>query len=604
MESDERAASGYVVPRYRAGGDPAWYHVLHGTVPGHQIDFMYCPDVPQGSLNQGHLGHLSRLIKYIEPRDAAPYAFAIGNLSRDDIQHEPGHGGVAVMFALRVAGVTDHAGRAMPPYAHGVLAIDRELDYTALLEAISVFYRRFLVHDPRDEDATGSFYRAYWRTVQERPEAVEDFLRDYVGDFDELPQPPRSTLGFEWEADEEMLPKRITIVHADDEPFASIAHAAANIAAMLYKSNIKWTSITSGREIEIPGGVPIRFVPASEATRDVRQTLPRKTGMQDFRAMAARDPKGLQVNLQDLPSEEKALAHLLFGARPRNTETKAPRANWREALGVAKADDASATGSHAVPVRHPSTRPPRDVAQGAKSNTESADASFDEAPTLQAPLEPAPVAAAAPGAAAAAAAGVGAAAFDPRQSSSTKGMASAFDPRRSSPMTGMAVAAPAGGLPRVVPTPEVSAPVRPPVTPTPAADSNPPPSMEMGSLDAGSSEPLPQMRPRVGVWIGVIGGLAVIVAIAVAVATSDDGASESAMETGGTAPGAGVTSTAPAMSSAPTVRSSAAVPEPTLKTSGVTTPGPSSTTTTKATTVPPKPTATPGKKPSIKVFHE
>src|SRR5512147_890083 len=94
-------APGYVVPRYRADG-AAFYHLLHGTVPGHQIDFMYCPEVPQGALRQTHVGHLARLIKYIEPRDGAPYAFALGNLSRDDVQHSPGHGGVVLLFALRV----------------------------------------------------------------------------------------------------------------------------------------------------------------------------------------------------------------------------------------------------------------------------------------------------------------------------------------------------------------------------------------------------------------------------------------------------------------------------------------------------------------------
>ncbi|MEZ4295607.1 MAG: hypothetical protein R3B70_11575 [Polyangiaceae bacterium] len=113
MADSERLA--YVIPRYRAPADTAFFHFLHGTVPGHQIDFMYCPEVPQGPLKQTHFGHLARLIKYIEPRQGAAYAFALGNLSRDDVQHEPGHGGLAILFALRVPGVTDHAGCDMPP---------------------------------------------------------------------------------------------------------------------------------------------------------------------------------------------------------------------------------------------------------------------------------------------------------------------------------------------------------------------------------------------------------------------------------------------------------------------------------------------------------
>src|SRR5262245_50712627 len=125
--SSENSKHPYIIPRYRAPDDISFYHVLHGTVPGHQMDYLYCPEVPQGALMQTHFGHLSRLIRYMEPRAGAEHAFALGNLSRDDVQHEPGHGGLALIFALRVPGVTDHAGRDMLPYAHGLVAIDRSL---------------------------------------------------------------------------------------------------------------------------------------------------------------------------------------------------------------------------------------------------------------------------------------------------------------------------------------------------------------------------------------------------------------------------------------------------------------------------------------------
>ena len=49
-------------------------------------------------------------MKYIEPQSNEGFAFAIGNLSRDDTQHEPGHGGVALIFGLRIRGATGHAG--------------------------------------------------------------------------------------------------------------------------------------------------------------------------------------------------------------------------------------------------------------------------------------------------------------------------------------------------------------------------------------------------------------------------------------------------------------------------------------------------------------
>src|SRR5690349_3740109 len=98
MEASGVQPLGYIVPTYQATSETVWYHFLHGNVPGHQIDFMYRPDVPQEPLTQQHFSHLARLVKYIEPRSRSAYAFAIGNLSRDDTQYEPGHGALALIL--------------------------------------------------------------------------------------------------------------------------------------------------------------------------------------------------------------------------------------------------------------------------------------------------------------------------------------------------------------------------------------------------------------------------------------------------------------------------------------------------------------------------
>lgn len=301
----------YIVPRYRETTAPAWYHVLHGTVPGHQIDFIYCPEVPQGPLTQTHLAHVARLIKYIEPRDQTSFAFALGNLSRDDVQHEPGHGGLALIFGLRVEGLVDHASRAMPPYAHGILAVDRALDYGVLLDAIATFHRRFL--DEVAGDATGGFYRTYFRAMRERPDAVPDFLRAYVHDFHDLPQPAKSSFGADFVA-QGTPPQRVTIVHANDEPFSSIAPVAAALGSVLYRSNVKWTSVSNGREIDIPGGVSVRFIPESDVPRD---------------------SKGLVLRLDEVPTDDAEIAQQLFGAKPRETGT-VRRLGWREQMAVRK----------------------------------------------------------------------------------------------------------------------------------------------------------------------------------------------------------------------------------------------------------------------------
>lgn len=307
MPKRSGARAPYAVPRYRAPDDAVWYHVLHGNVPGHQLDFMYSAEVPQGPLTQTHFGHLARLLKYIEPRERAPYAFALGNLSRDDVQHEPGHGGLAIIFGLRVEGVVDHVGRTMPSYAHGVVAIDRALDTITLLDAASMFHRRVL--DDGAEQASQSFYRAYAHAVRHAPETVEELLRRYIAVFDALPRPRRSDLTWDWVADEASLPARITVVHDDDDSFGAIAHTAAKLGALLYRSNIKWTTISSGREFDIAGGLSIRFVRASEASVD---------------------PAGLVVPLDEVPDDEADIASMLFGAKPRGAAAPAARVGWRK----------------------------------------------------------------------------------------------------------------------------------------------------------------------------------------------------------------------------------------------------------------------------------
>ena len=445
----------YVVPSYRAEGDTAFFHFLHGTVPGHQIDFMYRPDVPQGALKQTHFGHLSRLIKYIEPRQNAKAAFALGNLSRDDVQHEPGHGGLALLFALRVSGVTDHAGRDMPPYAHGVVAVDRALDYATLLEAITAFYIRFFQREGA-EDQRGHFYRTYVQKVQDEPEGVEDFLAQYIGEFTELPKPPRSQLAWDFVADEAAPPRRINILHDDDEHFGTLVHHAASLGALLYRSNIKWTSITSGREIDIAGGTTIRFVPRSEAPSDTRS---------------------VQHLLDDLPEGEDELAALLFGAKRRVEAAPVPRQGWRERLAA-----------------QPRSEPPPGDSSSDPGSVDRAEVDDAAATLPMAPLEPdRPVAAAPP-------------AFDPRRSSPMTGMsaAQAFDARRSSSTRGM---------------PAPALPLAPALHGAPVADARvaPPASTRPGTFDNedASVEVSLESPARGGRWMVVGAAVAAVIVIAI-----------------------------------------------------------------------------------------
>lgn len=329
MGGQGERAGGYAVPTYRSAEDTAWYHFLHGNVPGHQIDFMYRPEIPQGPLTRQHFSHLERLIKYIEPHTNSPYAFAIGNLSRDDTQYEPGHGGLGMIFGFRIEGVTDHAGRRDPPFAHGIATVDRNLDAGVIFQAARSFYEHLFSKSGFENPST-VLYQEYVRFATKNPSVLSTVLKAYVEDFRDLPTPESSSLTSKWLANEAAQPKRVVVVHPNDAPFRVIAQCAARIAAMLYQSNIKWSAITNGRESDLPGGVTVRFV----AKRD----------------RAAYESEGLVLRLDEVPEEEEGIAEQLFGARPVVREREAaPVQGWRARLQAQAASVPTSTPPPSMP---------------------------------------------------------------------------------------------------------------------------------------------------------------------------------------------------------------------------------------------------------------
>ncbi|AGP37688.1 hypothetical protein BE04_19900 [Sorangium cellulosum] len=343
MTVHDAPAAGYVVPTYEAAPGEVWYHFLHGNVPGHQIDFIYRPDVPQGPLTQQHFSHLTQLINYIEPRSRHEYAFAIGNLSRDDTQHEPGHGGVALLFGLRIQGAKDHAGRQDPPFCHAIAAIDRHLDAAGLLEVALSFHRKLL--PGVDSEASGSgWYHTYVRYGQ-NADALLPILRGYIVDFADLPAPEPSLLGLRWTAAEADPPRRVVIVHGPDEPFDAIAACAARIAGVLVESDIRWTAISNGREADMLGGVSVRFVPEHEARAEAEG--------------------GRVLRLGDVPHEPKEVAEQLFGAQEVRGARQPVMAGWQPFDGQPGSERGAARAVEGAPARAGAARGDGGVAVGA-----------------------------------------------------------------------------------------------------------------------------------------------------------------------------------------------------------------------------------------------
>lgn len=292
MDDTTFVATGYQVPQYKLKPGEVWFHFLHGNVPGHQIDFMYRPEVPQTPLTRQHFSHLARVVKYIEPRHAAAYSFAITNLSRDDNQHEPGHGGVGLVFGLRIKGARDHAGRQDPPFCHSAVAVDRHLDAGTLYSLAVQFYQKLLPDEESQAQGSG-WYHTYVQCA-ENPVASTALLNAYVNDFREMYVPPPSSQRHRWSVEGVAVPRRVTIVHPDRVDFPSLAGCMARIAEVLIESDIKWTAISNGREQDVPGGLTVRFVPRREAVDA--------------------SPDEVLLYAEQMPTEPSAIAYL-FNAR-------------------------------------------------------------------------------------------------------------------------------------------------------------------------------------------------------------------------------------------------------------------------------------------------
>ncbi len=282
----------YRVPTYEPDGDRGWFHFLYGNVPAHQIDFIYRPVVPREPLTRQHFTHLSRIVKYIEPRAGAEYSFAIANLSRDDTQFEPGHGGIAFVFGLRIHGARDHAGRQDPPFSHSAAAIDRHLDAQTLHQIAVQFYDKLLPEE-KSQRGGGAWYRRYVANAG-KSEALLPLLKGYLDEFAGLSVPEPSRLGLRWSAEHSSELRRVVVVYPDRADFSTLAHAMAQLAAVLIESDLKWTVISNGREHDVAGGLTVRFIPERDATAEADDVV--------------------VWSLDQLPQDPAEIAARLFGA--------------------------------------------------------------------------------------------------------------------------------------------------------------------------------------------------------------------------------------------------------------------------------------------------
>lgn len=247
----------YNVPRYMPSDGATWYHYLYGYVPNHQLDFICRPE-KASEVSPQQFSHLNRLIQYIEPSGDAAYAFAVCNLSRDDTQHEPGHGGIALILGLRATTLTDHAGRPSPPFTHSIVAVNRQLEKEVLAEAALAFYEHF-------SGKVGTSANAWFTEAIRSQERVTTTLGPYLQNYSSLPTLHRSDLSLRWTCDD-TSPRdlRVLVVCGDDEPFEGRIVMAVRMASVLYCSNAKWTAIFVGQDRRNVDGISLRLVSKSD----------------------------------------------------------------------------------------------------------------------------------------------------------------------------------------------------------------------------------------------------------------------------------------------------------------------------------------------------
>ena len=282
--------------QYQPTGGEHFYHVLFGHVPRYQMDFILRPELPSRSFRPQHFAHLGPLIKFLAPSLGMHYAVAIGNLSSNDTQHVPGRGGLAVSVSTRVADLRDHAQRESPVFAHSLVVIDEPLGTHQFAAAVETFAERVLTDGV-------SFYHGYYASGQ-----ADNFDRvfHYVRSLRELPAPTGDSDPV-CHVVEDRPPYNQILIDCRSVDMRTVLHLAARLAVILYRTNLKWTTITTGSE---------EFEPRIHQGEDYSIAIRLLCGGSDVDQQSRTVPTGsraLCCEYDELATSDEELGASLFG---------------------------------------------------------------------------------------------------------------------------------------------------------------------------------------------------------------------------------------------------------------------------------------------------
>ncbi|MFO0576896.1 MAG: hypothetical protein U1A78_23075 [Polyangia bacterium] len=287
--------------QYQPTPGERWYHVLFGHVPRFQMDFILRPELPCRKFRPQHFAHLGPQIKFLSPASAMQFAVSIGNLSSNDTQHVAGRGGLSLVVSVRVADLRDHAQRESPVFAHALVAIDEPLEPDGFSHTIESFVGRVL-----NEGLL--FYRNYYASGQ-----ADNFERvyGYVRSLRDLPAPDDSMQGSAacYSSDDPPPYNQILIdCRGADGP--DVLRLAARLGVILYRTNLKWTTITTGSEELEPKiyqgedySIAVRLICSGPSLEELEQQA----------RDAAPTSRVFGCSLAELPASDAELGARLFG---------------------------------------------------------------------------------------------------------------------------------------------------------------------------------------------------------------------------------------------------------------------------------------------------
>lgn len=264
MQASQSGQDRYRAYEYEPAPEARIFHVAHGYVPRHKMDFLFRPSIPRGASRRGiqryHFNRIQPLIRHLEPAAQAAYGLSLGNVSSSDVAH--GRGALALMLSVRFSRLIDQGGRGDAAFSHGIIIPNQAWTFVELWPVLDSFTRRFLSVAPR-------WYARYHAAPRaDRPGLVEE----YLSRFEDLPNPVRPDYVPTYRQREVAPGPRLLISCPRRGDQEAVLRCAARIAAVLFNSDVAWADVHTGGQSALQDALGSRALTVRLAPEDALGT--------------------------------------------------------------------------------------------------------------------------------------------------------------------------------------------------------------------------------------------------------------------------------------------------------------------------------------------